>query len=141
MYTRFLAAFQIDDGKVYDVGFNPFSTSIHNEPASHFAAQVCDSGRPRGKGNQDLVYMFLSIDDQLKMYTFRQNPGQAFQRSSVRELKETNFFEGTSKEGIALEAANNIHNLIKHSVEQLLTLSKLMGATAGTILIKEKANA
>lgn len=141
MNVRFLCAFQISNGKVFDVGRH---VDVYNtwtkmkEPAKFLAGKVCEGDAISGSRWKEPVYMFLSVDGALKSYMFNKQLGPTYGALCVQGLKEIEISDDTPKVNGCLQ---NMHDLITNSLAQVKTTTQLLGATAGTLLIQEKAHA
>jgi hypothetical protein len=139
MLARFISAFQVSEDKVYNVGSHISVLGVLElkTPGKFFADQVLSQGLngPRGK---DPIYMFLSEDGVLKSYTFTQSLDRWTNRAM--NIKEEDFMADHHKAPLVKQCLENMHELILQSIAQMKTTTELIAATAGTIMIKEKAN-
>ena len=140
MKARFLAAFQVSEDKVYNVGSHVSILEVLevNDPGKVFSTKVL-SKELMGPRQDETIYMFLSVDGALKSYTFKQ-PLRSFSFPQAKDLKEEEFLASHPKAPMVKECLDNLHNLVLRSIEQMKLTTELMAGTAGTIMIKEKAN-
>jgi hypothetical protein len=137
MLARFVTAFQVSEEKVYKVG-SPISTLEVlevNDPGKAFSTKVLSQAL-RGPRQDEIIYMFLSVDGALKTYTFRQSPRATLFR--VQNLKEEEFLPDHPKAPMVKECLDHLHSLFLHTLQQMKTTADLVAATAGTLMIKEK---
>jgi hypothetical protein len=139
MLARFLAAFQVSEDKIYNVGSHVSVLEVLevNDPGKVFSTKVLGKDI-RGPRQDQIIYMFLSVDGALKSYTFKQ-PFHRYSFSMASQLKEEDFMADHHKAPLVKECLNNLHNLVLQSIEQMKTSAELIAATAGTMMIKEKA--
>jgi len=145
MPVRFLCAFQVDEDKIYDVGshvnlYNYVPPTI-KDPAKYLAAQVCAGNSISGPRWTSIVYMFISVDNVVKSYTFTKDHGAHFDFNMVRGLVAYDIAAGLPKEELFRACIQNMHEQINNSLQLVKTSAQLLGATAATYLIKEKAYA
>lgn len=136
MLARFMAAFQVSEGKVYNVGSHVgiFTEQEADDPAKHFSSLVV-SNKLKGPRSKDQVYMFLSVGGELKTYTFTQTAGTYI--AKVAKLKEEAFMAGTPKEDLVMAALQNLHDQVLLSIAQAGLMAELLAGTAGSLMIKE----
>ena len=140
MAVSFLCAFQLGDDKVYDVGshvsiFNAIAEGT-KDPAKIFATRVCDGTSVGGARWDDPVYMFLSVDGQLKSYTFKKRDA-SFCVAMMHSLKETDFLAGLDKESTVRACLQNILEQIGNATQLALTSAKMMSGVAGSLMNKQ----
>lgn len=138
MLARFVAAFQVSEDKIYNVGSHVSILEVLevNDPGKVFSTKVLSKDL-MGPRQDETIYMFLSVDGALKTYTFSQSPRRQLFR--VQNLKEEEFLPDHPKAPMVKECLANLHSLFLHSIQQMKTTADLVAATAGTIMIKEKA--
>ena len=141
MLARFVAAFQVSEEKIYNVGSHVSILEVLevNDPGKVFSTNVL-SRDLMGPRQDEIIYMFLSVDGALKTYTFKQ-PMRRYSFAQPSQLKEEDFLPDHPKAPMVKECLANLHSLFMHSIEQMKTTADLVAATAGTIMIKEKAHA
>lgn len=140
MLARFVAAFQVSEEKIYNVGSHVSVLEVLevNDPGKVFSTKVLSKDL-MGPRQDEIIYMFLSVDGALKTYTFKQSLRMQFFR--VQNLKEEEFLPDHPKAPMVKECLANLHSLFMHSIQQMKTTAELVAATAGTLMIKEKAHA
>lgn len=138
MLAIFVAAFQVSEDKIYNVGSHVSILEVLevNDPGKVFSCKV-QSRDLMGPRQDQIIYMFLSVDGALKTYTFRQDPGRQLFRT--RNLKEEDFLPDHPKAPMVKECLANLHSLFMQSIQQMKTTAELVAATAGTLMIKEKS--
>lgn len=139
MLARLISAFQVSDDKIYNVGSHVSILEILEvkDPGKVFSTKVLGK-ELMGPRQRDTIYMFLSVDGALKSYTFKQ-PLRSWSFAQASNLKEEDFMAGHHKAPLVKQCLENMHDLILQTIVQMKTTTELIAATAGTIMIKEKA--
>ena len=136
--TRFLAAYQVADGKVYNVGhrIDVYKPTTSREPAQFFAHEV--NSKLSFRRDMEPVYMALYENGVVTHYKFQPNCDGTFYRPRNVTIVP-NPFKGFKKEAEIIAALDNISKLILLSLQQVNTMTKMIAGVAGSMILKEMA--